>query len=124
MIQQSAAKSCLACGKSIKGRSDKKFCDDFCRNTYNNQLKSGDNNYVRNINSSLRRNRRILEELLPVTEKMVKTTKEKLLQKGFQFKYSTHSYTNAKGNVYLFCYDYGYLPLEKDWYLLVRNSKE
>ena len=54
----------------------------------------------------------------------LKTTKEKLLQKGFQFKYNTHSYTNAKGNVYLFCYDYGYLPLEKDWYLLVRNSKE
>jgi hypothetical protein len=124
MIQQSAAKPCLACGKSIKGRSDKKFCDDFCRNTYNNQLKSGDNNYVRSINNSLRRNRRILEELLPETEKMAKTTKEKLLQKGFQFKYSTHSYTNAKGNVYLFCYDYGYLPLEKDWYLLVRNSKE
>ena len=124
MIQQSAAKPCLACGKPIKGRSDKKFCDDFCRNTYNNQLKSGDNNYVRSINNSLRRNRRILEELLPETEKMAKTTKEKLLQKGFQFKYSTHSYTNAKGNVYLFCYDYGYLPLEKDRYLLVRNSKE
>jgi hypothetical protein len=124
MIQQSAAKTCLACGKPIKGRSDKKFCDDFCRNTYNNQLKSGDNNYVRSINNSLRRNRRILEELLPETEKMAKTTKEKLLQKGFQFKYSTHSYTNAKGNVYLFCYDYGYLPLEKDWYLLVRNVKE
>ena len=65
------------------------------RNSYNNQLKSGDNNYVRSINNSLRRNRRILEELLPETEKMAKTTKEKLLQKGFQFKYSTHSYTNA-----------------------------
>ena len=124
MIQQSAAKPCLACGKAIKGRSDKKFCDDFCRSTYNNQLKSGDSNYVRSINNCLRRNRRILEELLPPSEKLAKTTKEKLLQKGFQFKYNTHSYTNAKGNVYLFCYDYGYLPLEKDWYLLVRNSKE
>jgi hypothetical protein len=79
---------------------------------------------VRSINNSLRRNRRILEDLLPETEKMAKTTKEKLLQKGFQFKYLTHRYTNAKGNVYFFCYDYGYLPLEQDWYLLVRNNKE
>lgn len=118
------ARSCLACSKTLRGRSDKKFCDDFCRNNYNNQLKSGDNNYVRSINNSLRRNRRILEELLPETEKMAKTTKEKLLQKGFQFKYLTHRYTNAKGNIYSFCYDYGYLPLEKDWYLLVRSSKE
>ena len=124
MIQQSAAKPCQACGKPTKGRSDKKFCDDFCRNTYNNQLKSGDNNYVLSVNNCLRRNRRILEALLPATEKMAKTPKEKLLQMGFQFKYITHHYSNAKGNMYFFCYDYGYLPLEKDWYLIVRNSKE
>ena len=78
---------------------------------------------MRSINNSLRRNRRILEDLLPQTEKMVKTTQRKLLEKGFQFKYSTHSYTNAKGNVYFFCYEYGYLPLEKDWYLLVRRKE-
>ena len=122
MIQHLAAKTCLACGKPVKGRSDKKFCDDFCRNTYNNQLKSGDNNYVRNVNNCLRRNRRILEAILPETEKMVRISKDKLLQQGFQFKYLTHNYKNAKGNIYFFCYDYGYLPLEQDWYLVVRNS--
>jgi hypothetical protein len=26
------AKKCLACGKQLKGRIDKKFCDDYCRN--------------------------------------------------------------------------------------------
>jgi Uncharacterized protein containing a Zn-ribbon (DUF2116) len=124
MIQHSAAKPCLACGRSIKGRSDKKFCDDSCRNTYNNQLKSGDNNYVRSINNSLRRNRRILEALLPKEEKMIKITRDALLQQGFQFKYCTHSYTNARGNVYLFCYDYGYLQLEKGWCLVVKRKEE
>ena len=29
-----------------------------------------------------------------------------------------------KGNIYYFCYDYGYLPLEHDWYLVVKNSKQ
>jgi len=123
MLQQSSAKPCMACGKPIKGRSDKKFCDDYCRNVYNNDLKSGSNNYVRNINNGLRKNRRILEECVAVAEETGKTTKDKLLHKGFQFKYFTHTYTNKKGSLYYFCYDYGYLPLENDWYLVVRSNK-
>uniref|UniRef100_UPI00374D4ADE DUF2116 family Zn-ribbon domain-containing protein n=2 Tax=Ferruginibacter sp. TaxID=1940288 RepID=UPI00374D4ADE len=68
MTTDIAFKKCLTCGKTIKGRTDKKFCDDYCRNGYNNQLKAGDNNYVRNINNALRKNRRILESLLPDNE--------------------------------------------------------
>jgi hypothetical protein len=116
-----ATKNCLTCGKPLKGRTDKKFCDDYCRNGYNNQLKATDNNYVRNINNALRKNRRILETLLSEKEEMVKTTKDKLLQKEFQFKYITHTYINKKGNTYFFCYEYGYLPLENDWFLIVRR---
>ncbi|HEX8334955.1 MAG TPA: hypothetical protein VF622_20185 [Segetibacter sp.] len=117
-------KACLACGKTVKGRSDKKFCDDYCRNNYNNELKADSNNYVRNINNALKKNRRILEELLPPDEEMKKTTKEKLLHAGFQFKYTTHTYTNKKGNTYFFCYEYGYLPLENDWFLVVKRKEE
>jgi len=116
------SKTCLQCGKIIRGRSDKKFCDDYCRNNYNNQLKAYSNNYVRNINNILSRNRRILEALLPATEEMSKTTKQTLLQKGLSFKYITHSYINKKGSTYFFCYDYGYLPLDNDWYLIVRRK--
>ena len=115
---------CLACNKPVKGRTDKKFCDDYCRNNYNNQLKSDTTNLVRNINNALGKNRRILESLLPGGEETFKTTKEKLLHKGFQFKFITHSYTNKKGDVYFFCYDYGYLPIGNDWYLLVRRKEE
>jgi predicted nucleic acid-binding Zn ribbon protein len=118
------SKTCLACGKAVKGRSDKKFCDDYCRNNYNNELKADSNNYVRNINNALKKNRRILEELLPPEEEMKKTTKERLLNAGFQFKYTTHTYTNKKGNTYFFCYEYGYLPLENDWFLVVKRKEE
>ena len=114
----------MACNKSIKGRIDKKFCDDYCRNAFNNKLKCVSNNMVRNINNALRKNRRILEELLPEKEKMVKTNLEKLLEKGFMFKYSTHTYTNPKGNVYHFCYEYGYLPLEGNCFLLVKRNMD
>ncbi len=118
------SKNCLACDKPLKGRSDKKFCDDYCRNNYNNQLKSITNNQVRNINNALGKNRRILEDLLPEGEETAKTTKEKLLQKGFLFKYVTHLYTTKSGKTYYYCYDYGYLPLENDWYLIVRRKED
>lgn len=117
-------KICLTCGKTIRGRSDKKFCDDYCRNNYNNQLKAGDNNYVRNINNALRKNRRILTSLLPETEEMKRIPKDTLVQQGFLFKYITHTYTNTRGNTYFFCYDYGYMPLEQDWLLVVRKKEE
>src|ERR1051325_2218076 len=112
---------CLSCGKPLKGRSDKKYCDDYCRSNYNNQLKSSTRNLVRNINNALGKNRHILENLLPEGEEMTKTTREKLLNKGFQFKYFTHTYANKKGTVYYFCYEYGYLPLDNDWYLIVKR---
>ena len=123
MIPATATKTCLACGKTLNGRADKKFCNDYCRNAYNNQLKSANSPIVRNINNTLIKNRRILEAMLG-EEKMVKQPKEKLLNLGFSFKYITHQYINQKGNVYFFCYEYGYLPLEHDLYLIVKRKEE
>jgi hypothetical protein len=123
MLPENQTATCQTCQKPIRGRSDKKFCNDYCRNTFNNNLKASANNLVRNINNTLGKNRRILESLFEKEEEITKTTKEKLLQKGFQFKFFTHTYTNKKGNVYFFCYDLGYLPLEKDWYLLVKRKE-
>jgi predicted nucleic acid-binding Zn ribbon protein len=123
MAATEITKKCIQCNKPIKGRSDKKFCDDYCRAAHNNDLKSAANNYVRNVNNALSKNRRILESLLPDDEKMKKVNREKLLQQGFQFKYMTHTYSNQKGNIYYFCYEYGYLPLENDWFLVVKRDE-
>ena len=122
MLVETTLKHCQACNKSIKGRTDKKFCNDYCRNAFNNKLKPGSNNTVRNINNALRRNRRILQELLHPNEKMIKTNLEKLLERGFLFKYITHTYTNPKGNVYHFCFEYGWLPLENNNFLIVKQK--
>ena len=116
--------NCLNCNKALKGRTDKKFCDDYCRNSYNNQLKASKNNLVRNINNALGKNRRILESFFNRNEETVKTHKDKLLEKGFQFKYMTHTYTTQRAHVYYFCYDLGYMPLDNDWYLLVKRKEE
>ena len=115
-------KTCLACNKILKGRTDKKFCDDYCRNHYNNQHKPDKSNFVRTVINSLRKNKKILENFLG-EEEMVKTTKERLLNQGFQFKYHTHTYENKKGAVYTFCFELGYLPLDNDWFLVVRREE-
>ncbi len=115
-------KKCLDCGATIKGRADKKFCDDQCRSNYNNTLKADDSKEVKRINSILFKNRKILAYLNP--EGKIKVSKRKLEQAGFNFSFFTHQYHTAKGAVYIFCYDYGYLPLENDWYLLVRKQEE
>jgi hypothetical protein len=124
MLQQIETRNCLTCNKPLRGRIDKKFCDDHCRNSYNNELKAITHSQVRNINNALNKNRRILEGFLPDKEEIGKVHKDKLLQKGFLFKYVTHLYTNKKGSVYYFCYDLGYLPLENDWYLIVKRKED
>ena len=125
MIQQKMdTKKCLACDKSIKGRSDKKFCDDYCRNNYNNQLKATTGTQIRLINNTLAKNYRILEALLAGDKEIAKTTREQLLLKGFSFKYLTHIYTTKSSKTYYYCYEYGYLPLDNDWFLIVRKKEE
>lgn len=117
-------KTCLHCHKPLKGRIDKKFCDDYCRNNYNNRLHSGKSVFVKKINNYLFKNRNILAELLPENEDFVKTKKEKLLDKGFKFDYHTHTYLTQKQQTYIFCYEYGYLPLEQDMFLIVKRKEE
>ena len=123
MLLATINKKCLACDKPLQGRVDKKFCNDYCRNAYNNQLKISNSSVVRKINHILLKNRRIIEKVLG-DEEMTKVTKEKLLHQGFQFKYLTHTYANKKGNTYFFCYEFGYLPLENDWFLLVKRKED
>ena len=53
-------KNCLECGESFTGRIDKKFCSDYCRNTYNNNINKESKNLVRNTNNRLRKNYKIL----------------------------------------------------------------
>lgn len=113
---------CPECGEPIRGRVDKKFCSDLCRNTYNNKQNSDTNNYIRNINNSLRKNRRILEESLQGDT--TKIHKQKLVDKGFNFSYFTNQSTTKNNHTYIFCYEFGYLPLENDYMLIVKRRAD
>lgn len=114
-------KTCLECDNPIRGRSDKRFCDDSCRNAYNNRRNSVQETYVRKINSSLRKNRKILQEILG-EQKMTRISKENLIRQGFVFTYFTHHLDTSKGHRYTFIYEYGYLPLSENQFLIVKNK--
>jgi predicted nucleic acid-binding Zn ribbon protein len=108
-------KNCISCSKPIKGRTDKKFCNDYCRNAYNNKNRAIDNESIRYVNRILNKNRNILQEHLGENRAIVKVKKETLLEEGFVFRYFTHLQKNKRGTQYFLCYDYGYLPIGQDW---------
>ena len=118
--KQRMKKQCPECDDLIIGRTDKKFCSDGCRNSYNNRVNKDQKNLIRNINNRLRKNWRILESLNPYQK--TKSTRDKLIAKGFDFNYFTSIYTTKSGTVYYFVYDQGYLPLENDYYALVKRE--
>ena len=92
------SKKCLECDEDVKGRIDKKFCSDYCRNAHNNRVNKDSKNLIRNINNRLRKNHKILTEL-NVTGKS-KVTRTKLYDKGFDFQFFTSIYKTKTGNTF------------------------
>lgn len=113
-------KKCLECETPVKGRIDKKFCNDYCRNAYNNKLNKDNKNLIRNINNRLRKNHRILSELN--TTGKTKVTRTKLYHKGFDFNFFTSIYTTKTGNTYFYLYNQGYLALDNETFLLIKKD--
>ncbi len=110
-------KKCENCGDAISGRIDKKFCSDQCRSYFNNKVNSDINPYMRNVNNTLRKNRRILNLLN--TDSPTRVKKSELDKKGFDFGFYTNIYKTKTGKQYYFCYDQGYLKLDNNYYTLV-----
>ncbi len=116
----SEKRKCLECGEPLVGRVDKKFCNDGCRNVYNNRINKDSRNLIRNVNNRLRKNYRILETLNP--DQKTRTSRSRLIEMGFDFNYLTSIYTTKAGKTYYFVYNQGYLPLENDYYALVKRD--
>lgn len=110
--------TCLQCDQTLFGRKDKKFCNDFCRNTYNNNLNKDKVEIVRNVNNRLRKNNRILKSLLEVGAMSV--SKNQLNLSNFDFRYITNLNDSNDGTIY-YVYDVGYQMLDEENYLLFQE---
>lgn len=112
-------KLCLYCNESLSGRSDKKFCDDQCRSSHFQKTKTEVSDSFKLINKVLKNNRLILIRLNPSGK--TKTTRAMMMTAGFDLNFHTHLFTTSTGNTYVFCYDYGYLELQNNEFLLVKR---
>ncbi|MBQ4820266.1 hypothetical protein [Aquimarina sp. MMG016] len=112
---------CLHCQEEIIGRIDKKFCTPYCKSAYHYQKNSeNEDSLFKKIDKQLKKNRKILKSYNKAGQ--AKVRKEKLIQAGFDLGFFTHYWKNKKGQVYLFCYEYGFLELSdqhKKKYLLI-----
>jgi len=111
---------CLECGESFKGRIDKKYCSDYCRNTYNNKVNRESKNLIRNTNNRLRKNYKVLTNLNKTGK--TKVSRSKLIGNNFDFNFFTQIYITKTGNTYYYVYDQGYLELDNEIYLLIKRD--
>ncbi len=104
------AHSCLNCKEPLQGRSDKKFCSDQCRATFNNSNKKPYEEAIKKLNSQLRKNRTILKTLCPTGKATVR--REVLSEMGFSFRHFTSAYGKSS-DLYFLCYDYAFKPINE-----------
>lgn len=116
---------CKNCGTILQGRSDKIYCDNYCKSAYQyKNEKENQSNFYLKVDKQLKSNRKILKAYNKAGKSTVRA--EELLKEGFNPNYFTHYWKNQKGDVYLFCYEYGFLKrMENNFekYVLVTWQK-
>lgn len=79
---------------------------------------------VKQVNRVLWQNRAVMNRLIPEVKGKTTVSRSKMIQEGFDFTYHTHTYTTRNGHTYVFCYEFGYLPLENEIVMLVKREEK
>lgn len=104
---------CLDCNEPLYGRKDKKFCNKHCRAAYHYKLnKHKKSTFYRQVSTQLLQNYKLLKAFNRAGKATVRA--EELLRSGFNPAYFTHFWRNASNQPYLFCYEYGFMPLNEN----------
>jgi len=121
-------KHCENCGKVLFGRTDKRFCNDTCRNTFNREKhlreKVKENENLPEILRIIKRNYQILQSMRhgPLEEGLqVYMPVKELIKEGFNFKYFTSIYEDEDG-LWRFCFERGWR--EVDEYFFIQDRPE
>jgi predicted nucleic acid-binding Zn ribbon protein len=129
-------KLCLECGEPLgPGRGDRKFCNDLCRTAFNNRrrkepIPDDEFSYFNNVEMpAIKKVYNILLDnwtimynigqydgaILPLRD---------LLGHGFNLKYFTSECKFENGEVYRFCFDFGYrMTNDEQVYIIYRREE-
>lgn len=99
---------CLSCGHILYGRADKKFCNDSCRNTWNNRVRHRATSAVYMVNTILKRNRNLLQDALPNGTSTARIRKIQLEAQGFNPGFFTGASKRRNGSLVFLCYEFGF----------------
>ena len=114
--------SCLECGTTFYGRSDKKFCSLNCKNLHNNRLRD----YTRKSNNlvymSINKNYRLLDLLIKSGKSSISL--ETLLSMGFAPQCVTGLRNGEKGHKEFSCLDIVYYQSPKKLFNIHKKSDE
>ncbi len=110
---------CMECKKILKGRSDKKFCDQKCKNNHYNEFRRTRQPFrFKQINRILIHNRNVLKSLFEKYP-LKNVSKEQLNEAGYLSSYFTNSSFDS-----FYCYDYGFRITNDDCVELIRVNEK
>jgi hypothetical protein len=108
---------CAHCNKVMNGgRSDRKFCNDICRNTHNREKRREEaslagEDVAEAIIRIIRKNYALLQKFNRADEQYKIVDRLAIYQKGFNFMYFTSTKV-ISGDRYYFCFDHGWHDLD------------
>jgi len=112
---------CLYCENELTGRVDKKFCSPYCKSAYHyEKSQQNEPSFYSYVDQQLKNNRRILKSYNKAGKSTV--VKQTFIDEGFNPNFFTHYWKAKNGNLYLFCYEYGYMSKKennKEKYILI-----
>jgi len=112
---------CLECEKEIKGRQDKKYCNQYCKSAYQyKNNKANEDSFYMDVLKQLRLNRKLLKLYNKSGKSIVR--KDELIKEGFDPNRFTHYWKNNKGDVYLFCFEFGFLEKKEGGQAEIRTN--
>ena len=104
---------CLECGKKLKGRLGKKFCNPNCKSAFHfRNLKLKEPSIYNRIENKLKLNRRILKQ--HYLSGNLKLDKEILISEGYDFYYFTQTKKDKIGNTIFFIFEFSLHQLKED----------
>lgn len=114
--------TCVNCGSTFTGRSDKKFCDDGCRNAYHNKRFALEQKVLRKIQRKLMRNRNLLVALIDRGEHRISVSE--LLANNFQSNLITGIFTDSENRKIVEVFDKAVVYLSNDYVMLTDSPRK
>jgi len=125
MDENNTKRKCLHCNEILIGRVDKKYCNTYCKSAFQYSITQEKTDSIfRKVDKILKNNRKILKIYNKAGKAVIR--KETLEKEGFNPNYFTNYWKSQSGDIYLFCYEYGFLQKKdnyKNKYILIKWQK-